>query len=141
MELTRTATTLLLALAVAAAVHATDSTATAASPASFILLPVGEEPGASEISSSNDTVSFTFYFVDTECETFFYDYRLEKRALVVTRRPVDSLSCTTEGQAIYGLGGTIAGVAPGRYWFELRSTCGAIPEVLLKEAVEVRAPK
>jgi hypothetical protein len=133
-------TALAVLATVAGAVHAQDSAA-AVVPFVCSALTVGEEPGESELRVSGDTVFFTYYFVDTECREYTYDYRAEKQSLVVTRRPADSSSCSPDAQALYGMSGSIVGVAPGGYWFILRTVCAGKPEELAKEAVQVRKKK
>ncbi len=128
-------------LAVSAYAQEDTAAAEPLGPFAYLVLNTDEGPGAADLHVSGDSVFFTYYFVDTECSTYRYKYRLEKQTLLVTRHPIDSLSCDTEGQGLYGISGSIAGVAPGRYWLILRSVCGSVPEELSKEAVVVGKPK
>ena len=76
-----------------------------------------EDPVGSSVDAAGDTITFTLFYVDTDCPDYTYQLERIDDRLAVRRVNRDSSSCDSEYDAMYGVKGTITGIEAGMYQF------------------------
>jgi hypothetical protein len=97
-----------------------------------------EQPGGTRLDASGDSVSFRLFYVDMACSEFTYSLYVRDDSLVVRRETETAGGCDSEEDRLYGVEGTIRGVAPGKYQFVLATRHAAAENMLFRELVIVK---
>lgn len=101
-------------------------------------LEVGEHIGGTDITVAGDTVTFTLYYVDTECGPCVYRFEHEGKDLRVMRALDEGGGCDTEAEIVYAVKGMLIGVPKGAWNFKLMGVYEDSEDMLYGEMVKVR---